>query len=401
MAGVVLGVCTIYSVCCSLKLAMNNSNSVQDCRNCPDGSGKLGNDVEKNGAQGETNKETQLGRKLVEFIKRQNEEKREFKLCRGILNPSLDCFMISSIQCFLQLFEFCRNFYMNGDDGCVGKDEDIKYPSENISDKCKISKELKRIIDCYYLEDKKFSLEQFRPLYDKEFPRSSQHDALQFILSLFENIQSEINGDKAHFPSSGYKDCKEAWEQYQKTHTSAIDKLFVGMYESIFKCEECSKEVKVYEEFKTISLYCNQSDPEASFKEFLEHPESTEFSQMMCHDCESIQKCQISKKIVKYPKYMILAFQRLDPIIQTKINGRMHYEEEFTRQCPLVEKDLKYKINSVIIHRGEINYGHYTAICKRGSEWVYFNDSHFKEVAEIINDDAYILFYETDDIDVM
>ncbi|CAI2371501.1 unnamed protein product [Moneuplotes crassus] len=380
---------------------MLRPSSAQDKENCPNDSGKLCNEVKENESQGEENKETQEENKQLELKESQNKKKRSFDIRRRIPNPRLDCFMIAPIQCFLQCSEFCRDFYMNGDDGLVDNDEGIKYSCQNISDKCKVSKELKRIIDYYYLEDEKLSLEQFRPLYNEEFPRSSQHDALEFILSVFESIQSEINGDKAHFPSSGYKDCKEAWKQYQKDHISIIDKLFVGMYESTFKCEECCKEVKVYEEFKTISLYCNQSDPEASFKEFLDYPESTESSPMMCHDCKSIQKCQISKRIVKYPKYMILAFQRFDPINQTKINEKMNYEEEFTRYCPLLEIDLKYKLKNVIIHQEGANYDHYTVICKRGGEWLFLRNDHLENIEGFSNDDAYILFYETDGINTM
>ena len=61
-----------------------------------------------------------------------------------------------------------------------------------------------------------------------------------------------------------------------------------------------------------------------------------------------------------------------------------------------LQPTLDYSYNG--FHQGSLDGGHYTALCKRGTKWILFNDDHISEIdvekrAEYLNN-AYVLFYE-------
>ena len=55
-----------------------------------------------------------------------------------------------------------------------------------------------------------------------------------------------------------------------------------------------------------------------------------------------------------------------------------------------------YDLYGVVQHFGQnLNEGHYTALCKiYNSDWREFNDSQINNVDEIVNQNAYLLFYK-------
>ena len=56
----------------------------------------------------------------------------------------------------------------------------------------------------------------------------------------------------------------------------------------------------------------------------------------------------------------------------------------------------KYNLYGVVVHQGGAGGGHYIAYTRRGNNWYYFSDSHFREVSAstVKNSQAYLLFYE-------
>lgn len=60
---------------------------------------------------------------------------------------------------------------------------------------------------------------------------------------------------------------------------------------------------------------------------------------------------------------------------------------------------IEYDLMSMVIHSGGLSGGHYTAMCKKKKQWVYFNDSRWREMkaSTALSKDAYILFYRRKD----
>jgi len=58
---------------------------------------------------------------------------------------------------------------------------------------------------------------------------------------------------------------------------------------------------------------------------------------------------------------------------------------------------LKYRLQAVAIHIGDVIRGHYISCVKREDKWYFFNDEEFGEVEteKVMESMPYILFYES------
>ena len=126
------------------------------------------------------------------------------------------------------------------------------------------------------------------------------------------------------------------------------------------------------------------------FKLFLDE-EKLE-SQLICSNCNSLQKFSKHYKFDKLPPILIISFQRFKyaTMYNKKISTFIKY--------PLENLEIngeKFDLNGIINHYGSLNSGHYTSICKINDKWFCFNDSHINECSKqtAISENAYILLY--------
>ncbi|CAI2369380.1 unnamed protein product [Moneuplotes crassus] len=119
---------------------------------------------------------------------------------------------------------------------------------------------------------------------------------------------------------------------------------------------------------------------------------------MMCKVCNEVKDCKTAKKIIRYPKYLILTFQRLDTSMNKNITAMMDFPAKFTVESP-DNNHITFSLHSYILHSGTLNSSHYTAMCKRGSSWFHFNDCQVTKISkeEVHNPNAYILFYKQEE----
>ncbi|CAI2369420.1 unnamed protein product [Moneuplotes crassus] len=324
-----------------------------------------------------------------------SEEGKEEYGNKGIINPRFDCFINSTLQVLLSIPGFVEYFYGNNVN-IIGDDLKLNtYFDEVEGNDKRYSSRLRQLMIKYFSHQPgPVNNERFRALFDGEYPSHEQNDSLQFLMSLFELLQYENNPKCQTFCSSGHNDDNEAWEKYKAENTSIIDKLFVGMYKTTFKCKDCNEGVEVYEEFKSYPLECYSKKQKKSFRSFIKEPK-VDHSQMMCKACNGIKDCKIVKKIIRHPKYLIFAFQRLDTSTNKKITAMMDLPKKFTVQSS-DNNPITFSLHSCILHFGSLNSGHYTAICKRGSSWYHFNDCQVTKIPnkEVKTSNAYILFYK-------
>ena len=85
--------------------------------------------------------------------------------------------------------------------------------------------------------------------------------------------------------------------------------------------------------------------------------------------------------------------------------GKVKQEESAADQLSKYDSPLKehlYDLYAVINHKGSLESGHYTAVCKGPQEgkWYHLDDSKVHEVAEksIVTENAYLLFYARKDV---
>lgn len=63
---------------------------------------------------------------------------------------------------------------------------------------------------------------------------------------------------------------------------------------------------------------------------------------------------------------------------------------------------IMYELSTVIVHKGNIDSGHYVVYCRKGDAWFLFDDSKVVLVgmAEVLAAEAYLLFYMISNLDV-
>ena len=122
-----------------------------------------------------------------------------------------------------------------------------------------------------------------------------------------------------------------------------------------------------------------------------------------CTKCGKHRAAKKQIRLFKLPRYLIIQlkkFQNSSGFLYSSNDKK----DSFIKY-PLNNLDLsnfiennedinkKYELYAVIQHHGEINQGHYTAICKINDMWVLYNDSILSKINNPITNDAYLLFY--------
>ena len=119
-------------------------------------------------------------------------------------------------------------------------------------------------------------------------------------------------------------------------------------------------------------------------------------------------KCNKNTKHIKYTKLanileiLILSIERINFEENLKNYSNINYEE-IINIIDYVDKDIisigniYYKLFGIIIHYGNLNFGHYISVIKYyNNNWIEFNDDtvYIKENLYPENKKAYSLFYE-------
>lgn len=146
---------------------------------------------------------------------------------KGIFNPSVYCFMNSSMQCIVSIPEL-NYYFLNGDYEYV-----VKSTKNTALDALQ-----------EFLEYYKDSTGSFKPpssLYSvchSFLHPNRQHDCHEFFIKFLSRIQDEING-KPKYSLDKVKSASEAWTIYISKNHSIIDHCFAGLFKSSVKCHKC------------------------------------------------------------------------------------------------------------------------------------------------------------------
>ena len=163
-----------------------------------------------------------------------------------------------------------------------------------------------------------------------------------------------------------------------------------------------------FEEINIINKYKNIYD---SFNSFGSFEDLGEDSLWLCSKCH--QKTTIWKaiRIFKPPNYLIIQLKRFKKKSDNFFRILEGDKNTTFISFPTKNLDLSnyvdgpdklnaiYNLYAVINHKSMIGFNHFTAFCRNYNRWFEFNDDKVKETSNIINEDAYILFYVKKEID--
>ena len=148
----------------------------------------------------------------------------------------------------------------------------------------------------------------------------------------------------------------------------------IGKIETTSTCNSCNMENRTEDPFYVLDPPFMKQNSRISDM-LKEYCGETSIEDWMCGECKKTG-CKQSKHVTKYPDILFIVikssshwdgkkcntdFQQLEPIFTTNNN------------------DI-FNLNSVIVHQGEDNYGHYLCFVKKNDIWWKINDASVREV---------------------
>ena len=163
---------------------------------------------------------------------------------KGLINPSVYCFMNTCLQCLSSIPELNYYFYNK------------KYEKEKKSKK----KKLKACNSYYdfitsYAEDNEI-IKPPPSIYStchSFLEGGRQHDCQEFLRRFLGRIQDELNYNKKYRFEDNIS-MEDAWNIYREVNPSFIDSVFTGLMTSTVKCLKCSHCSYTYDPFLDLSV---------------------------------------------------------------------------------------------------------------------------------------------------
>ena len=305
-----------------------------------------------------------------------------------------------------------------------------------------LSAHLKEILVLMYVENKsliprKFVKKLFT-VFKHNFNYGEQLDIHELWTFLTYKIISEINTETNIYKIIEEKDIKDTLENgivyksdqesilallnskrikskfsyYNKklndNKTSEWQELIQGYLLNITTCKKCRNVLYNFEPYTSINLNIlenpdnpdNSKSPTISILDMIRQVYKEEHfcDDWKCDKCNEKTEYIKSTKIWSLPDVLILIINRFINNRQ-KNNAPVDINESlcFNKGSILnnIEEDLVYDLSSIAMHVGNLDSGHYVAICKTDDQYIMYNDMECSEIGNFRqqNSNAYMLAY--------
>lgn len=261
--------------------------------------------------------------------------------------------------------------------------------------------ELKEILNIMYNDNNSLSPNKFvKNLFDKLtiFNFGEQLDLTELWLLLFEKISDEISD---YIPKIEYnkkfdnlkitdKDinikANYIINNFNNNKNSSWLHNVQGIILNIIECTECNNNSYNFEPFTAIQLDLPKDFSESIsltslFRDYLRH--TTNKDEWKCDKCKKCTKYKKIQKLWKVPNVLVFFMKRYNNI-NKKNNIKIDINEKINikKGCILSDNDLEvsYNIKSIGCHIGDLEGGHYYAICKNeiDENYVMYDDLNIK-----------------------
>lgn len=243
-----------------------------------------------------------------------------------------------------------------------------------------------------------------------------QHDVQELARMLIERIEAALTRRKNTNTNTNHHQHKNG--ETTTTTTTAekfniISRLFKGQFENYISCLHVQYTSRRIEDFYDLQLTVTPSVLE-SLRHYVKPDYLTGENKYYANDELKLQDAIRGQRFISFPPVLFIHLKRFEVVgatgAQRKVNARCEFSDEMdlgefvveeNRTGDLTlsgenggekkkggsgEKDFwKYTLQSVLIHSGSVNGGHYTCIsnvsndCQR-KRWFLFNDEHVREI---------------------
>jgi uncharacterized UBP type Zn finger protein len=275
------------------------------------------------------------------------------KITSGLENPGFLCYLNCAVQCLLSIPEFVSYFMK------LGPDSTLKPYTSSVYNLIRTVNQLKPKV--------------LRPLLlwkqvVKKFSPSIQHDVCEFIKHLLFTLAQE-----------------------KPENSQIVKSLFQGTLRNTLECTQCGYMSTKVEDFMDISVEFTPT-----LKRSLKRFTKCENLSFYCDNCVKFTKLSKQISIQNSPNILIIQVKRfLSSPSLLKIDETCEFHKNLVLETNLGPK--KYNLIGITQHKGSLNYGHYTAYCKRSKKWYKFNDSKVKQVSlkEVLQKKIYLAIYKS------
>ena len=208
---------------------------------------------------------------------------------------------------------------------------------EKMQDKTSNNKFTNRLIDLLYLYPDKESLRYVvKHLHEIGFQRFFQSDAHECLLSILDRLYEEMKVD-----------------------------TFRGSFSTKLECCFCRNVSTTNVPFHTVSLSIDKEDSiESCMKRFLD-------TEIVFYNCEKCSRRDHKKYTTIHPNDVLFIHLK-------RFNGEKKLKYDIHISNNILHK---YKLAGVVCHTGTLQYGHYTAVCKKLSgQWLVANDESVRDI---------------------
>lgn len=269
--------------------------------------------------------------------------------------------------------------------------------------------EFKDIIKKMWVEEQSLMPKRFvKYIYDHfHLDRGEQHDINELLLLFLDRLSTEdvrpmSLDDIGAMNHNIQKRAVAAWKSYHKRGFHMWDHLVEGLLISQVHCKTCDKfTTHNFEPFTSLHLNLPQQteivDMMCGLNQLFQQESVTEWK---CDHCKSIAPAEKVMRIWKLPKVLTIVWKRFTSHYQkicTPVS--IPVELHFPRSFLMNREEAPYRLRSLALHHGQMNYGHYTCIGSVNDQWYHYDDLVVKKVQGVTDgrmnvQDAYLVMYE-------
>lgn len=180
--------------------------------------------------------------------------------------------------------------------------------------------------------------------------------------------------------------------------------LLQGQFKSTVTCLACEKKSVKFDAFMylTLPLLTRRCSLYECLDLFSKPEEMFGESKWKCPKCKLYRNAKKTIQIWKLPPLLIIHLKRFKyhGVWRDKITTMVDYPlENLNLESFVINKPQnKYRLYAISNHSGNLDGGHYTAMCRHFlfNKWFKFDDSTVKEITDLStlnSPSSYILFY--------
>ena len=324
---------------------------------------------------------------------------------KGFVNFGNTCYLNSTLQCLSHIDNLNDNKFREQITKYKKNDTPLLDEWLNIQDKLWSDENNDTINTRNFIE---IFIEKCREN-NITFNSFEQNDATEFLGYFIDFLNNEISrkitmnisGNPTHRLDELYHNSLKIYKKHFENNYSCIIDDFYSNSFSLTECPRCRYKTDNHEPLQsiTLTLHPNYTSLNECIDEYVKLITLDDDGLWVCDECK--ETVNPNKKTIfwNFSPILIFIIKRYDEngILENFINYPKNLD--MNKYClNYTNESTKYELQGLCVHVGNLNGGHYYAICKNNNDnqWHKYNDEQVSDVNEgnIFNNHPYCLFYK-------